>query len=82
MTKAIRLRQTETGQERYIRVRQSYYTYTLRDQSPYSGCRTVPAIRIRGHWLRKAGFEADMPVKIEVSDGCLVLRVEQGEAGA
>jgi hypothetical protein len=34
---------------------------------------TVPSLRIAGKWLRTAGFESGMKVRIEVSQGRLVI---------
>jgi toxic protein SymE len=36
----------------------------------------VPWLQLKGHWLARAGFTIDTPVTIQVTDGCLVLRVE------
>ena len=72
-----RLRKSKSYDERYIKVNQSYYEYRTKDQSAYSGCRIVPSIQMKGHWLQKAGFEVNTPIKIRVMNGCLVLTTEQ-----
>lgn len=33
----------------------------------------VPYLRLRGHWLRDAGFEIGRSVKVEVSEGRLTI---------
>ena len=35
--------------------------------------KSVPCLRIAGKWLRTAGFERDMKVRIEVSQGRLII---------
>jgi toxic protein SymE len=69
------LRQSKNT-ERYIKVNQIHYEYRTKQQSPNSGCRSVPWIQMKGHWLRQAGFEIDTPIKVRVMDGCLVLTTE------
>jgi Toxin SymE, type I toxin-antitoxin system len=39
---------------------------------------TVPMIRIRGQWLKRAGFCEGDGIRIEVQDGRLVLTRPQG----
>ena len=34
----------------------------------------VPMIRLRGQWLRRAGFDQGQQVRVEVAAGTLVLR--------
>ena len=46
-------------------------------QSRPSGNRSVPWIQMKNHWLRKAGFEIQKPIKVRVMDGCLVLATEE-----
>ena len=77
ITSGNRLRKNKSCEERYIKVNETYYEYRTKDQSTSSGCRTVPTIQMKGHWLQKAGFEIDTPSKIRVMDGCLVLTTEQ-----
>ena len=72
-----RLRKSKFCEERYIKVNETHYEYRTKDQSPCAGCRTVPTIQMKGHWLQKAGFEIDTHIKIRVMDGCLVLTTEQ-----
>ena len=75
-TSGQRLRQSKTS-ERRIKVNPHYYDYRTQQQAPNSGSRAVPWIQMKGHWLRQAGFEIDMPIKIRVMEGCLVLTTEQ-----
>ncbi len=49
--------------------------YRLKDDPKGSG-RPVPWIQIKGYWLKEAGFEIDMPVKIRVMDGYLILTID------
>ena len=44
--------------------------------SPY-GPRRVPMLRLRGAWLRAAGFPNGTRVSVTVEAGCLVLRQAQ-----
>jgi hypothetical protein len=39
----------------------------------YPGPKSAPMIRLRGHWLRLAGFPQGTPVAISVQHGKLVL---------
>jgi hypothetical protein len=39
----------------------------------------VPYLRLRGRWLERAGFEVNMPVRVEVSDRRLMLEVCEPE---
>jgi len=47
----------------------------LKDDPAGAG-RPAPWIQFKGHWLQRAGFEIDTPVKVRVMDGCLVLTRE------
>ena len=71
-----RLLKSKTCEERYIKVNQIHYDYRIKEQSLNSGCRSVPWINIKGHWLREAGFDINTPVKVRVMDGCLVLTID------
>lgn len=72
----VRLHKSKSCEERYIKVNETHYEYRTKDQPPTSGCRTVPTIQMKGHWLRHAGFEVDTPIKVRVMDGCLVLTTQ------
>lgn len=61
--------------EKNIRVNRAHYMYKLKGDHSGAG-RPVPSIRLKGHWLRQAGFEINTPVKIRVMQGCLVLTAE------
>jgi hypothetical protein len=63
-------------QTRRIKVNHTYYDYKPKNAGPYWVTPPVPWIRMRGKWLEKAGFTIDTPIKITVSDGCLVLTAE------
>ena len=58
-----RLRKSKAREKRYIKVHEMHYEYRVKEQSPYSPCRSVPWINIKGHWLRIAGFNINTPVK-------------------
>ncbi|MFS1526291.1 SymE family type I addiction module toxin [Microbulbifer sp. 2304DJ12-6] len=72
----VRLHNSKSCQERYIKVHETYYEYRLKEQPPHTGGRSVPWIQMKGHWLRQAGFEINTPIKVRVMEGCLVLTVE------
>lgn len=48
-------------------MRKATVSYSFRDNT------TVPMIRLRGKWLKRAGFEEGTLVEITVSDGSLTL---------
>lgn len=48
-------------------MRKATVSYSFRDNT------TVPMIRLRGKWLKRAGFEEGTLVEIAVSDGRLTL---------
>ena len=75
-----RLRKSPTGDERYIKVKQSYYDYRIKEQPANSGSRCVPTIQMTGHWLQQAGFSINTPLKIRVTEGCLVITVVEANA--
>jgi hypothetical protein len=77
MTKAnnksgTRLTQNSTCQVRKVKVNQIQYMRKLKDD-PVGAGRPVPWIQLKGHWLKRAGFEINAPVKVRVMNGCLVL---------
>lgn len=41
----------------------------------------VPMIRLRGHWLKRAGFSQGQQVHVEIAAGTLVLRGVTDPAG-
>jgi len=51
---------------------QMLYDYRRKDRSQAR----VPWVRLKGHWLDKAGFGIDVPVTVRVMEGCLVLTAE------
>jgi len=72
-TSGERLPQTK-NQQRQLKVRETYHSYQLsqncRQRTP------IGEIHLKGHWLIKAGFAIDSPVKVRVMEGCLVLTSE------
>lgn len=60
--------------ERRITVGTSHYP-ALRGRD-YAGDRDVPYIRLRGHWLQRAGFPPNGRIRVSVHDGCLVMTCE------
>lgn len=42
----------------------------------HTGDREVPYIRLRGHWLQRAGFTPNGRIRVRVLDGCLVMTCE------
>ena len=72
-TQALRLAKTQ-NQQRQLKVREAYHSYQLSQ----NGHQRTPIgeIHLKGHWLIKAGFEIDSPVKVRVMEGCLVLTNE------
>ncbi len=71
---------TSTTQTRQIKVNRLIYSRTLKDKHHRAFDRhieePVPWIQMRGKWLAKAGFTIDTPIKVNVSEGCLVLTIE------
>ena len=43
----------------------------------FTGATSAPMIRLRGHWLRAAGFPQGTPVAITVQHGKLVLTKQE-----
>lgn len=48
-------------------MRKTTVTYTFRDNA------TVPMIRLRGQWLKRAGFDEGTVLHVAVSEGRLTL---------
>jgi len=61
-------------QQRRLKVRETYHSYQLHQN--YNDRTPVGEIHLKGHWLIKAGFDIDAPVKIRVMRGCLVVTAE------
>ena len=55
-------------------MRKMTVTYSFRDN------RTVPTLRLRGEWLKRAGFDEGTPVVVDVAYGRLILTVADQEA--
>jgi len=60
--------------ERRITVGTSHYP-ALHGRD-YAGDRDVPYIRLRGHWLQRAGFPPNGRIRVSVRDGCLIMTCE------
>ena len=71
-------------QERRVKVKRGYYERPFRQQADesYSAPRPVPWVQLKGYWLEQAGFIIDMPIKVRVMEGCLVLTVLVGPGEA
>jgi len=67
-----------------VKVKKGYYEHALRRfmAEPCPAPRPVPWVQLKGYWLEQAGFIIDMPIKVRVMEGCLVLTVvsRPGEA--
>lgn len=50
-----------------------YYPFTTLPQ-PHRP--PVPWIRLKGYWLNEAGFDVDTPLRVEVSEGRIVLTID------
>lgn len=55
-------------------MRKTTVTYTFRDNA------TVPMIRLRGQWLKDAGFDEGTILRVAVSEGRLTLTVADARA--
>ena len=66
-----------TVQTKHIKVNKIYYDYKPKNAGPYSVTPPVPWIQLKGKWLTEAGFNINTPIRVEVTDGQLVLTVEQ-----
>ena len=69
-----------TCHTRTLKVRQGLYSRIIKykhhshlDRTVHA---TVPWINIQGLWLGRAGFVINAPVKVRVTEGCLVLTIE------
>jgi toxic protein SymE len=70
-TQACRLPKIKAHQ-RQLKVREAYHSYQLNQNQ-----RTpVGEIHLKGKWLIQAGFEIDIPVKVRVMEGFLVLTTD------
>ena len=63
-------------QTRHIKVNHIYYDYKPKNANTNSVTPPVLWIQMKRKWLAKAGFTIDTPVRVEVSDGRLVLTAE------
>jgi toxic protein SymE len=61
--------------ERRLKIAADFYPVYIKDK-PHSPGKPVPWIRLRGLWLRQAGFEVNENVKVRVMKGCLVITAE------
>ena len=56
---------------RVLSVSSSYYDYQLDGRWPHPP--EVPLLRLRGYWLKRAGFAAGQRVQVHVTDGCITI---------
>jgi hypothetical protein len=49
------------------------------DQYPHRLLAPMPFLRLRGRWLKQAGFDIGARVRVSVEAGKLVLEIEQPE---
>ena len=63
-------------QTKHIKVNKIYYDYKPKNAEPCSVTPPVPWIQLKGKWLAKAGFNIDTPIRIEISNGRLILTAE------
>lgn len=61
--------------ERRLKIAADFYPVNSKGNN-YSPAKPVPWIRLRGLWLRQAGFEVNENVKVRVMKGCLVITAE------
>jgi len=59
---------------RQLKVTAGSYDYQL--SQPVPERTAIGQVLLKGHWLVKAGFSVDSPVKVRVMEGCLVLTAE------
>jgi hypothetical protein len=62
---------------RILSVSSSYYDYQLNGGRPRPP--EVPLLRLRGYWLRQAGFPAGQRVQVHVADGCITIVPAQAQ---
>ncbi|MES2673792.1 MAG: SymE family type I addiction module toxin [Pseudomonadota bacterium] len=66
---------------RKLKVRLGFYDYVLSSSpSTYRAPPPVPYMLLKGYWLHKAGFTIGTNISVEVSEGCLMLRVIQSSS--
>ncbi|MEJ2446309.1 MAG: SymE family type I addiction module toxin [Exilibacterium sp.] len=65
-----------TQKIRHIKVNQIVYDYKPKRTPANFVMPPVPWVQLKGKWLEKAGFTIDTPIRIEVSEGRLVLTAE------
>lgn len=61
--------------ERRLKIAADFYPASDKDNN-YDTVRPGLWIRLRGLWLRQAGFEVNDNVKVRVMKGCLVITAE------
>ncbi|MES2825212.1 MAG: SymE family type I addiction module toxin [Pseudomonadota bacterium] len=68
--------QEKSFPNRKLKVCMGFYDYVLSSSpSTYKAPPPVPYMLLKGYWLHKAGFTIGTNTSVEVSEGCLVIRV-------
>jgi toxic protein SymE len=81
ITPELRSAQEKSFPTRKLKVRKGFYDYVLSSSpSTYKAPPPVPYMLLKGFWLSKAGFTIGKNISVEVSEGCLMLRVIQSSA--
>ncbi|WKB55981.1 SymE family type I addiction module toxin [Eleftheria terrae] len=62
--------------ERYLNVNGAFLPQDRSRQPPGVADTPVPWVRLRGKWLKDAGFEVDAQVRVRIMAGCLVLTTD------
>ncbi|MES2825188.1 MAG: SymE family type I addiction module toxin [Pseudomonadota bacterium] len=78
-----RLAQEKSFPTRKLKVRLGFYDYVLSSSpSTYRAPPPVPYMLLKGYWLNRAGFTIGTNISVEVSEGCLMLRVIRSSSGS
>ncbi|MES2672808.1 MAG: SymE family type I addiction module toxin [Pseudomonadota bacterium] len=81
ITPELRSAQEKSFPTRKLKVRMGFYDYVLSSSpSTYKAPPPVPYMLLKGFWLKKAGFTIGTNITVEVSEGCLMLRVIQSSS--
>lgn len=75
-----RARPAKIPTERRLTVGTLHYDPPRRKNDPHGALRRpvrVPWLQLKGFWLKAAGFESQVTVKVQVSPGCLVITLAE-----